>query len=195
MKSRSRPYRMTRRAEAAEATGQRILDAARALFVELPFDELTLEQVARRAGVTLQTVLRRFGSKAGLITALGQTVGAEVDAQRFQVTPGELGAIVENLFDHYETTGRTALKLLAQEERFDEIAAFTRQGRGVHERWVRHAFGPWLARRRGAARRRLELQLIAVCDVSTWKVLRLDRRVSRREAEQVVRGVLEPLCR
>ncbi|MFL5885485.1 MAG: helix-turn-helix domain-containing protein, partial [Thermoleophilaceae bacterium] len=61
-----RPYRMTARAEAAAATGERILEAAAELFHARPFDEVTLEDVARRAGVSSQTVIRRYGSKEGL---------------------------------------------------------------------------------------------------------------------------------
>ncbi|MBI5310173.1 MAG: TetR family transcriptional regulator [Actinobacteria bacterium] len=61
----SRPYSMTQRAAAANATAERILDAAVETFME-SFD-LPLREVARRAGVTEQTVIRRFGGKQQLL--------------------------------------------------------------------------------------------------------------------------------
>ncbi|HWO84541.1 MAG TPA: hypothetical protein VNM38_12250, partial [Solirubrobacterales bacterium] len=53
-----RPYRMKARAEAAEATRRKILEAVEVAFEELFYDEITLTEVARRAGVSVQTVLR-----------------------------------------------------------------------------------------------------------------------------------------
>ena len=41
-----RPYRQRRRAEAAEANTERILQAALDLFVERPWDQITLAAVA-----------------------------------------------------------------------------------------------------------------------------------------------------
>ena len=67
-----RRYRMTARADAAAATRDRILDAAVAVFWERPLVDISLEEVARRAGVSLPTVIRRFGDKAGLFAAAGE---------------------------------------------------------------------------------------------------------------------------
>ena len=49
---------MVARAESAAATGERILDAAVEVFWELPREQITLDEVARRAGVAVQTVIR-----------------------------------------------------------------------------------------------------------------------------------------
>ena len=38
-------------------------------FAELPYDRIRLEDVAADAEVTVQTVIRRFGSKHGLLAA------------------------------------------------------------------------------------------------------------------------------
>jgi AcrR family transcriptional regulator len=64
---------MGARAEAAAARGERILDAAEAAFDELPFDEITLAVIAERAGVSAQTIIRRFGGKEGLFLATSGT--------------------------------------------------------------------------------------------------------------------------
>ena len=60
---------MTARADAAERTGERISDAMLRRFTELPYDRIRLEDVAADAGITVQTVIRRFGSKHGVLAA------------------------------------------------------------------------------------------------------------------------------
>lgn len=194
MKSKPRPYRMAARAAAAEETGRRLLAAMQSLFVERPYTEVTLEAVAERAGVTLQTLLRRFGSKAGLLAAAAADVSSRVEAQRGEAVPGDLRGCVSNLFDHYEEWGDTSLRLLAQEESVEAIAQLTRQGRALHATWVTRVFAPELARHEGRERRIRRAQLIAVCDVYVWKLLRRDLGLGRADAEKALLGMLEGLC-
>jgi len=184
---------MSARAEAVEERGRRILAAARALFVELPFEAITLEVIAARAGVTLQTVLRRFGSKSRLIATTAEDGIAEVEAQRGRAPVGNAPTAVANLFDHYEEWGDVSLRLLAQEERFEEIGAITRRARALHAAWVERVFGPDLARCGEASRSVRRAQLIAICDVYLWKLLRRDLGLPRTEAENAVLGLVEAL--
>ena len=53
----------TRRGEQARATRRRIVDAASALFIENGYPPTTLDQIAARAGVAVQTVYFHFGNK------------------------------------------------------------------------------------------------------------------------------------
>jgi AcrR family transcriptional regulator len=69
---------------AAAATGERILDAAVAVFWQRPVDDIPLEEVARRAGVSLQTVIRRFEGKQGLLAAAAERETERVRRQRDQ---------------------------------------------------------------------------------------------------------------
>src|SRR6187200_2457439 len=62
----TRKYTMGARAQAVDATRRRIVDALIALAGERPFAEVTLDTIAARAGVSVQTVLRQFGSRDGL---------------------------------------------------------------------------------------------------------------------------------
>lgn len=48
----------------------RILDAAAGLIGEHGFDQVTIDDIARRAGVAKGTVFHRFGNRAGLAVAL-----------------------------------------------------------------------------------------------------------------------------
>lgn len=194
MKKAQRPYRMSARAVAAEETGRRLVEAMQTLFAERPYPEITLEAVAERAGVTLQTLLRRFGSKAGLLAAAAESGAASVDAQRDEAPAGDLRACVTNIFDHYETWGDVSLRLLAQEESIDAIKAIAEKGRATHAAWVERVFAEQLAGRRGRARLIHRAQLIAICDVTVWQLVRRDLRLPRVHAERAVLGMLEALC-
>src|SRR3712207_8050354 len=79
-----RRYRMRVRAEAAAETGRRILEAVIELHRERFFDEVSLEDIAERAGVTVRTVIRRFGSKERLIEAAAEEGTRQVTHQRYQ---------------------------------------------------------------------------------------------------------------
>lgn len=174
-----RTYRMQARAAAAAETGERILRAVLDLHAERFHDQITLEDVADRAGVTVQTVLRRFGSKEALIAAAAEHARADVISQRFAAPVGDIPAAVDNLLDHYEATGTMALRLLAQEDRVPQLKEIAERGRRVHYEWVDRTFTPLLERREN--RTRLRAELIAITDVYTWKLLYLDLGLDRAE--------------
>jgi AcrR family transcriptional regulator len=60
----------TRRAEQAEQTRRRILDAATALFTDPGYPATTIEAIAARADVAVETVYARFRSKPNLLSAI-----------------------------------------------------------------------------------------------------------------------------
>lgn len=190
---KKRAYRMSARAEATTLTGARITEAMRALFAAHPYDHITIAMIAKHAGVTLQTVLRRFGSKESLLAAAAAEAAERINAQRDDAPVGDVRGATRNLFDHYETWGRIALRLLEQEERSAPIAALTRRGREMHVAWIDRVYAPMLRARRGAARERLRSQLVALCDVYTWKILVVDRRRDRADAERCVVEMIEAL--
>ncbi len=66
-----RRYEQRARAEGAEETRRRILEAAYARLREAPAEPLNVDRVARAAGVARSTVYLVFGSRAGLFEALG----------------------------------------------------------------------------------------------------------------------------
>lgn len=71
-----RAYRLGKRADAAEDTRRRILDAARELITEAGFHPVSVEEVAARAGASRPTVYRHFGSKPELLEAVAWDVVA-----------------------------------------------------------------------------------------------------------------------
>jgi AcrR family transcriptional regulator len=188
--TQKRTYRMRARAEAAAETGRRILEATIELHRERFFDQVSLEDIAERAGVTVRTVIRRFGNKERLIEAAAEEGTRQITVQRRQAPVGDVEGAVSNLVDHYEEWGDTALRLLAQEERVAAFRSLTDAGRAFHYEWVERTFAPLLAKRTGEERRRLLAELIAVCDVYFWKLLRRDMGLSREQTELAIRETI-----
>jgi AcrR family transcriptional regulator len=184
---RQRPYRMGARAEAAEGTAQAIIAAARALFAERPYDQVSLLVIAERAGVTVQTVLRRYGSKEDLFAAAAQQRSGQIRADREAAPPADLAHLVA----HYERWGEEQAYLLAQEARVAAIRAITDAGRRYHRDWVGRTYGPALAMLPPATRRRKLAQLTAVTDLATWRLLRREQGLSPDQTTTAIRELVD----
>ena len=184
---------MVARAEAAAATAERILDAAAEIFWERPTDQISLDDVAARAGVSVQTVIRRFGGKEGLLSAAVERESQRVSSQRDRAPVGDAAGAVTVLIDHYEALGDRVLKLLAEEERVPALREIADRGRALHRDWCARVFAPALDGLARVERQRRLAQLVAICDVYTWKLLRRDAGLSRRQTELALIEMLEPL--
>lgn len=189
----ARPYRMVARAESAAATADRIMDAAVTLFWQQPAAQIRLDQVAGQAGVTVQTVIRRFGTKEDLFAATVRREQARVRQQRDDITPGDVPGAVANLVAHYEELGDRVLRLLAEEQAVPAIKAITDDGRRLHQDWCARAFAPFLASLDDATRKRRFAQFVAICDVYTWKLLRRDLGLSPAQTRLALEEMLTPL--
>jgi AcrR family transcriptional regulator len=66
-KKDARSYRSTLRADQARETRRRVRDAADTLFLERGYVATSMEDIAKAAGVSRQTVFSAFGSKANLL--------------------------------------------------------------------------------------------------------------------------------
>ena len=177
-----RGYRMDARAASTAATRERILTSALALSTERMSIEITLDDVAERAGVSVQTVLRHFGSRAGLLDAT-VAFGTEVIVAEREAPAGDVTAAVRIIVDHYELRGDFVIRMLAQEDDA-RIAGIVASGRAEHRDWVRRVF----------ARPDLDDLLVAATDVYVWKLLRrdggLDRATTQARMLRLVRAVL-----
>jgi AcrR family transcriptional regulator len=193
MKKAKRPYVMTARAVKAEANRARIRAAAAALYCERPIEDFTLEEVAVRAGTTVQTVLRNFETKDKLFYAALEQVAESGVAIR-PTPPGDVAAAVTAIFDIYETMGDLVVRRLADEERRPALKPLLDQGRQNHRDLVRNVFAPQLARASGAERAQLLQILLVATDVYVWKLLRRDRGLSRAAAEAIVRRMIDSVA-
>jgi AcrR family transcriptional regulator len=70
----TRPYEQRQRAEAAEQTRRRILDAVIERLRRAPAEPVSIDQIADIAGVARSTVYAIFGSRAGLFDAVAAEV-------------------------------------------------------------------------------------------------------------------------
>jgi AcrR family transcriptional regulator len=164
---------MTARAESTAATRARIVDAALALLLARPYDEVTLRAVAEAAGVSLPTVVRVFGSKAGMVEAVLEVEQPALERRR-AVPPGDSRRAAAAIVEDYERTGDGVLRALAVEGRFAELDVALASGRDSHRAWAARTFAPALRGLHGRARARRVALFAAATDVYTWKLLRRD---------------------
>ena len=186
-----RSYTMRARAESTTRTRERILDAVIALSEERLSVEIILADVAERAGVTVQTVLRHFRSRQGLFEQGQARRVAQVRAER-AVPVGDAASAVRTIVAFYDRLGEWSLRLQAQEHS-DELSRQTVElGRRMHREWVEEVFRPQLVGRRD--RKELVDLLVVATDLLTWKILRrdggMDRSTACKRMLRLVRAVL-----
>ena len=186
----SRPYRQTGRAEAAEETARHVLDAFSDKMRTQWFDEVTLEEVAERAGVHVRTVIRRFGSKEGLLEAFVDHFVSSIAIDR-ATPPGDVAAAIDRLMDIYETWGDSVIRNLAQEPRHPPLKRLLDLGRERHRAITAATYAPWLDRLTPPERSRTLDALIAATDVYVWKLTRRDMAHSRAKAARILRTLVD----
>jgi AcrR family transcriptional regulator len=184
--SQKRPYRMTARAEAAAATGERVLAAAWCRFSTRPYEEVLLRDVASEAQVSAQTLHDRFGSKDELFIASYAWFGQRELSDRPPSPTTNAAEAVTLLFDRYEAHGAAVLRMLSQEERIPAVRKMTDAGRSYHRIWVEGTFAPLLRGLRGDARELRLTTITTATDLLNWKLLRQDMRLARARAERVM---------
>jgi len=182
-----RAYTMGARAQSVQETRARIQEALFLLGCQRLFVEISLDDVAREAGVSVQTVLRQFGSRAALIEANVEYAVARIAEER-EAPVGDVDAALRVICDHYELRGDIALLMLAQEHADPQLGKLTENGREMHRQWVRDVFGPLT----DADDAMVDLLVVAT-DVYTWKLLRRDRRLSRAHTEQRMKTLVTAL--
>jgi AcrR family transcriptional regulator len=153
--------------------------------------EIILADVAARAGVTVQTVLRHFGSRQRLFEEAQAHRVAHVRIER-AAPVGNAAAAVRTIVTFYDRLGEWSLRLQAQEHS-DKLSRQTVElGRRVHREWVEEVFAPHLVGRRD--RKELVDLLVVATDLLTWKILRrdggMDRSTTCKRMLHLVRAVL-----
>lgn len=190
-----RSYRKTARAEAESENHDAILNAAFEAFSANPFDRVTLPQIARRSGVTVQTIIRRFGSKEGLFEEVARREGARILAERDVPEGVSLSVAIESLLRHYERDGDTIARFVAQEHLFEPIRQVVERGRKTHRDWIERHCRYLLDGHEGAARERLVYAATVATDLSTWKLLRRDLGLEPAQVAAVMSELLDGLKR
>src|SRR5579859_1760062 len=126
-----RPYQLGQRKAASDQTRARILAAARALLMSPGgYSGFSIETVARQADVARMTVYHQFGSKAGLLEGLCDSLaasgGMEQLASAFQ-QPEPLAALNRyiEVFGHFWEVDRLVMRrlraLAALDPEFEQV--------------------------------------------------------------------------
>ena len=191
----SRSYRQARRAQQAQATGDRIVDTALAVVKTAPrVAAITLDEIARRSNVAVRTVLRRFGSRDGVLEAAFARIKAEFQSHHAPAAPGDVDEALKILLDQYERLGDLNIKALEQEHQLPLLHRALTEARQLHRDRLRTTFGTQLQRFAPAERERRLTALYAATDVYLWKLLRRDLNLDRPQTEatfsRLVQGVL-----
>lgn len=184
---------MRARAEAVEATRERIARAAMQRFLAKPYEDVTIASVARDAGVSHQTLLNHFESKDGLFAAAAERFSVDLAASREGRATSDPESVVALLMEQFERSGNGNVRLALLHERIEAVRAGLEQGRANHQGWLAEVFEDRLPSD-PAERRRTLAALHAATDVYTWKLLRRDlghgRRATQRIMTDMVRAIL-----
>ena len=191
----ARAYDMTKRVEAVEGTRRRIAAAALELFKERDFDAVSLNEIARAAAVSHQTVLNHCGSKAGVLLAAGELFSEQVRELEADAVAGDVASVVRTTCRRYEVLGDANARWAAMSTRAPEVAEGLARGRLAFQSWLQDMLGELMpGDDEPDERRRVLLGLHAALDVFTWKLLRRDLGLSQEQTEQqltdLVLGVL-----
>jgi AcrR family transcriptional regulator len=189
----TRPYRQSARAESRARTRERILEGAESLYRRDWYDHVTLRDVASEADVAIQTVVNHFSTKAGLLAAVAERMGARIANKRDEVPRGDAAGGVAMLIGEYEELGDAIVRMVALEDRVEELVPLLAHGREVHRAWVQRVFAEAIPRSPQVERKRVTAGFIAATDVLTWKILRREQGLSRRAAEMAMRDLVDAL--
>src|SRR5690349_18454674 len=99
----TREYRQALRAEQTQANGERVVQAAVALVKKMRRTaDITLADLSAQSGVTVRTILRRFGSRDGVLEAAFARIKTEFQGYRAPTPPGDVAAAIGTLVHQYE---------------------------------------------------------------------------------------------
>ncbi|MCB0993524.1 MAG: TetR/AcrR family transcriptional regulator [Acidimicrobiales bacterium] len=186
---------MTKRSDAAKGTRRRIAEAALSLFMERDYDDVSLNEIARAAGVSHQTVLNHCENKAGVLLAAGELFSEQIRNLEADAVPGDVRSVVRTTCVRYEALGDANARWAAMSTRAPEVAEGLARGRLGFQAWLAEMLGDLMpADDEPDERRRVLLGLHAALDVFTWKLLRRDLGLSQKQTEtqltDLVLGVL-----
>ena len=186
---------MEARARSAEQTVNKIHDAAFALFRSRPFQEVTLQAIADASGVTLQTILRRFGSKEQLFTEAAERQMKLIFKDRETRALGDTAAIVATIVASYEDMGDLNWSGVSQEDQFPLIKELFEKARAGHRQWIETCFAELIGSARGDERERRVHLLFAATDFYMWKLYRRDLGMSRAATTARMTDLVNALAR
>lgn len=178
-----RGYRLGRRAETADETRRRIVEATYALHAERGIADTSMKDIAARAGVSVGTVYHHFPTYPDAIAACGAHTAEAVPAPTEAIFEGASGRperverLVAALFDYY---GR--IPALASVRRDRHIAPALEEFAGQEARNRLHL----AARAIGArGRDRSTAVVAALVDLEVYRALQRQGLNAAQSADQI----------
>ena len=191
----TRKYDMGVRAKAAEMTSEEIIRVVGELWMKYSIHEITLQMVAQDAGITVMTILRKFGSKEGLFEAAIRTDTAGIQDVRKESQAGNISQAISILMKEYEYAGLAVIRTLAVENDLPVAAKILKKGRELHREWCQRIFAQYLPASNDKEYKIMLGAFYAATDVYKWKLLRIDLGFSKEETEKIfiktVRGIIK----
>ena len=191
MKSQKNTYNNTNRQLKAEATKRSIIKALGKLWTQYSINDITLDMIAREANVTKRTILRKFGSKEGLLTESLSYDPADISAKRNHAKPGDIDDILNTLLSNYENIGEAAIRTINLESELEVARQIGVKGRKLHRNWCKKVFAPFLPNSKSP---NFEIQLtsfISVTEIYLWKLMRKDLKLSKKKTFAIFKNMLE----
>jgi AcrR family transcriptional regulator len=191
----TRKYDMSVRTQAAEMTSEEIIKVVGELWMKYSIKEITLQMVAQNAGVTVMTILRKYGSKEGLFEATIRADTAGIQDVRKESQAGNISQAISILMKEYEYAGPAVIRTLAVENDLPVAAKILKKGRELHKEWCQRIFAQYLPASNDKEYQIMLGAFYAATDVYKWKLLRNDLGYSQKETEKIfiktVRGIIK----
>jgi AcrR family transcriptional regulator len=173
--------RPTRREVAAAETRREILRTARRLFAENGFAQTSVQQIAEKAGVAVQTIYSSVGSKPALVLALNDLIDEEADVARLageileEADPAQLIAKTVHLTRQIcERCGDIIQALMSAAPAEPEAAVAVAEGMRRHEQGtsqVAERLGALGALRPGTSTERAAAAISIMTSPASWRQL------------------------
>ena len=184
---------MTARAEKMARTEERIMRTAVSLWKEKSLRDITLEMIAENAGVTVRTLLRKYGSKDGVIQASMESEAARAAVTRMLPVSSDPGELISSLLDEYESMGDAVIRTIYLSDELPVAADILARGRAIHREWCEMSFGQYLCASDAAERELRLTSIIAATEIYLWKLLRRDMGKSPEETFRIFRNIVAGL--
>jgi hypothetical protein len=134
----------------------------------------------------MQTVIRRVGTKDGLVQAVGGWIAPQVQAALGEPTSADPAVVAAAFRRHYSQWGAVLERTQNQQDSSPALRSSAESGRRAHRQWIEMAFADFLASVPGPARRQAHSELVAVTGVELWLVLTKHEGLSPDQAENTV---------
>lgn len=193
MNKKKQTYDNSKRQIDAQKTKNEIIKAFGTLWSSYSIKEITLEMVAREAGVSTKTILRKFKSKGGLTNESLSYLASEIESERTSTKVGDIDDILKTLLSNYEKMGEAAIRTINLEPELEIARQIGAKGRTLHRDWCIRMFAPYLPDEQSID---YEIQLtsfIAATEIYLWKLLRKDLKFGKEKTFSIFRNLVQGL--